>query len=440
MGGLKKYLKYKNSGLSFIKDVPEHWEVRRTRWFFKEIDQRSEAGDEELLSVSHITGVTRRSDKNITMFMAESYEGFKLCQPDDLVINIMWAWMGALGVSRHTGIVSSAYGVYRQRKEKKFIPEYLDHLVRLPELIAEYHRCSKGIRPSRLRMYSDDFFQLFLFCPPLDEQRSIVQFINQKLAQIDQFICYKRRLIELLNEQKRAIIDRAVTKGCDRGVAMKASGNKWFKDIPMHWKISKAKRVASVFVPQRNKPELNFEVGIPWITMEDIATSTIYQSSSGYFVSEADAIKAGSRILPSGSVIASCIGSFGAASVNTVPIIINQQLQAYIPKSINVEYLRFVIYGSKSYFEEIATETTVSYVNQQGFANLPVPVPPESEQQKIVDFINRASIQVNQAIAQAEKEIELIQEYRAKLISDAITGKIDVRGTIEIEAMAISGG
>lgn len=110
--GLNPDTPMKASGTMFLESVPKHWEVKRGKYYFYEVDERSEKGTEELLSVSHITGVTPRSEKNVTMFVAESYEGSKTCQPGDIVINTMWAWMGALGISTLSGIVSSSYGIY----------------------------------------------------------------------------------------------------------------------------------------------------------------------------------------------------------------------------------------------------------------------------------------------------------------------------------------
>jgi type I restriction enzyme, S subunit len=109
--GLRPYPATKASGVEWLPALPEGWEIHRAKYSFREADDRSEAGDEELLSVSHKTGVTPRSQKNITMFMAESYDGHKICRPGDVVVNTMWAWMAAIGVSHHVGIVSPAYGV-----------------------------------------------------------------------------------------------------------------------------------------------------------------------------------------------------------------------------------------------------------------------------------------------------------------------------------------
>jgi type I restriction enzyme S subunit len=128
--GLDPSVPLKPSGIPWLGDIPQHWEVLRAKYLFREVDERSGDGTEELLSVSHITGVTPRSQKNITMFKAASYAGHKLCRPGDLVINTMWAWMGALGVSTYTGIISPAYAVYRPRRPEGLVGIYMDGLLR----------------------------------------------------------------------------------------------------------------------------------------------------------------------------------------------------------------------------------------------------------------------------------------------------------------------
>jgi len=126
--GLDPTAPMKDSGIPSVGQIPAHWEVRRNKRILEESDRRSTTGEEELLSVSHITGVTPRSEKEVYMFMAESMEGYKLCSPDDLVINTMWAWMGALGVSEYEGIVSPSYQqVQRTSKVRCTCPTTLRH-------------------------------------------------------------------------------------------------------------------------------------------------------------------------------------------------------------------------------------------------------------------------------------------------------------------------
>jgi hypothetical protein len=253
IAGLLPYLEMKSTGLPWLPELPTGWEIYRAKYSFREVDDRSVGGDEELLSVSHKTGVTPRSQKNITMFMAESYEGHKVCLPGDVVVNTMWAWMAAIGVSRHVGIVSPAYGIYRPRTSNRFEPKYLDYLLRTEAYRAEYLRSSRGITTSRLRLYPPDFLNIPFVQPPLDEQRLIVRFLDWHGALTAKLIRAKKKLIALLNEQKQAIIHRAVTRGLDPNVRLKPSGVEWIGDIPKHWEVKKLRFLKTVQVcePQR---------------------------------------------------------------------------------------------------------------------------------------------------------------------------------------------
>ncbi len=154
--GLDPNVRLKPSGVAWLGDVPEHWEVRRAKYLYREVDHRTATGAEELLSVSHITGVTPRSQKNVTMFMAESYVGHKACREGDLVINTMWAWMGALGVARQSGIVSPGYAVYRPLRDSALRPDYADLVLRTKPYLAEYVRSSTGIRSPGLGCTQND--------------------------------------------------------------------------------------------------------------------------------------------------------------------------------------------------------------------------------------------------------------------------------------------
>ena len=213
--GIKPYPAYKDSGVPWLGGVPEHWEVRPAKHFYREIDERSATGAQELLSVSHITGVTPRSQKNITMFMASSYVGHKLCRPGDLVINTMWAWMAALGVAKQTGIVSPSYGVYRPIRSSKLLNEYADLLLRIRPYVSEYVCRSTGIRSSRLRLYPEQFLRVNLICPPAEEQQAILERITVETAASDRVIARTQREIDLLREYRTRLIADVVTGKID---------------------------------------------------------------------------------------------------------------------------------------------------------------------------------------------------------------------------------
>lgn len=209
--GLDPAVKFKDSGVEWIGEIPAHWEVKRAKYLFTEVNERSKTGTEELLSVSHMTGVTPRSEKNITMFMAEDYTGSKMCQKGDLVINIMWAWMGALGVSDRAGIVSSSYAVFRQKHANTFNLNFLEYLLKTTQYIEHYNRTSTGLHSSRLRFYGHMFFDMALTFPSIKEQNQIVAHIETQSAKIERAIRLQQQQIGKLKEYKAILINSAVT-------------------------------------------------------------------------------------------------------------------------------------------------------------------------------------------------------------------------------------
>ena len=207
--GLDPDVKLRDSGISWLGKIPSHWKTERTRWLFSERDERSEKGEEDLLTVSHLTGVTLRSEKDVNMFEAETKEGYKMCFSGDLVINTLWAWMGAMGVSSTDGIASPAYNVYKPGVNLD--PQYVDVLVRLPTFAQEVMRYSKGVWSSRLRLYPEGFFAVSLPVPPISEQREIVAHIANETCKLDELRDAMEKTAVLLKERRAALISAAVT-------------------------------------------------------------------------------------------------------------------------------------------------------------------------------------------------------------------------------------
>lgn len=215
--GLDPTVPLVDSGVPWLGKIPAHWNVERARWLFRERDERSDAGEEELLTVSHLTGVTRRSEKDVNMFEAETTEGYKISLTGDLVINTLWAWMGAMGVAMLDGIVSPAYNVYQPGP--LLDPSYIDSIVRIPVFAQEVTRYSKGVWSSRLRLYPEGFFQVLLPVPPLEEQRAIVAHIKDETAKLEALRSATERTIALLRERRAALITAAVTGQIDIATA-----------------------------------------------------------------------------------------------------------------------------------------------------------------------------------------------------------------------------
>ena len=204
----------------------------------------------------------------------------------------------------------------------------------------------------------------------------------------------------------------------------KDSGVEWLGEIPVHWMMSKAKFVSKIFIPQRNKPELNTDgEGLPWLTMDDMSGDRV--SNTSFKVSEESAVQAGSRVLQKGSVVASCVGNFGVTAINEVDVIINQQLQAFIPTTIDSDYLRLTVSISSDYFKMRATAATIEYVNQAGFANIPLALPPIEEQRSIARFLDYKTAQIDALVAKKETLLKKLAEKRTALISQAVTKGCD---------------
>lgn len=414
-----RYPNYKASGFTWLGDVPEHWQLKRLGHYFDERRERASDTEFEPLSVTKLGIVPRLESAAKT----QDGDNRKKVLAGDFVINSRSDRKGSSGLSPLDGSVSLICTV--------LIPTglhgpYIHHLFRSELFQEEYYRWGKGIVADLWSTNFSDMKNIVLGVPSEEEQAHIARFLDHETARIDALIEEQQRLIELLKEKRQAVISRAVTKGLDPTVPMKNSGVEWLGEVPAHWVVSRAKLVSDIFVPQRNKPELNDSEGIPWVTMEDMNGG--YISATNLKVTELAVDEAGSKVLKKGAVIASCVGRFGIVAINAVDVVINQQLQAFEPRKIKAEYLRSIVSLSKEYFELIGTAATLVYVNQQGFENLPVLVPSAGEQESICLYVDEANARFDALLSQSLESIQLLQERRSALISAAVTGKIDVRG------------
>jgi type I restriction enzyme, S subunit len=416
------YPNYRQPKMRWLPAVPEHWNEQRAKTFFREVDERSKTGQEELLSVSHLTGVTPRSQKKVTMFKAASYVGSKMCRPGDIVINTLWAWMAALGASKHVGIVSPAYGVYRPHHADSFNPAYLDYLLRTRAYVAEYIGRSTGIRSSRLRLYPNQFLDIALIQPPRPEQDQIVAYLRAQDAHIARFIKTKRDLIKLLNEQKLRIIDHAITHGLDASVTLKPSGIEWLGELPEHWEvvhIGSAVQIVNGYPFDSGR--FDAAVGHPLVRIRDLNRTHTEVQFNGPEVREA--------VINTGDLIVGMDGDFNAARWRGGRALLNQRMCCLRPrKQVTTEYLALVIPKALKFINDLTLSTTVKHLSSLDVKRLRFPVPSELEQLQIVTHVESETAPINEAIARTEEEIKLIREYRDRLIADVVVGQVDVRG------------
>ncbi len=431
LGDLGPYPAYEDSGLPWLGKVPERWKVHRGKAIFQCIDSRSTTGKEELLTVSSSRGVVPRSTANVTMFKAESYTGYKLCWPGDLVINSLWAWAGGLGVSRHHGIVSSAYGVYRLCPAYRDYSSFIHELVRSQPFNWELKVRSKGIWISRLQLTDESFLSAPFSLPPPEEQTAIVRFLDHSDRQIRRYIRVKQKLIKLLEEQKQAIIHRVVTRGLDPNVRLKPSGVAWLGEVPEHWEVMALRRRWSVTDCKHLTVPFVTE-GIPLASVRETQSFELDFKTSNHTTDEwYGKLIEGGREPRKGDLIYCRNVSVGAAALVTCDkrFAMGQDVCLIKSFSESQRWLNYFLHSRvmASQLAVLQVGSTFSRINVSDIKGLLIAVPPRSEQERIAAFLDEEFSKVDVAIGRCRQEIALLSEYRTRLIADVVTGKLDVR-------------
>lgn len=432
---LKPYAEYKESGLPWLGQVPGHWEVRRMKLLLREVDARSTTGREQLLRVSQYSGVTRRKSvdgSDVPDTRASSLVGYKRVMPSDLVINIMLAWNGSMGVSRYDGIASPAYCVYRFKPGA--IPWYYHELLRLPVYKGRIKAASTGVVESRLRLYSDDLGRIEVIQPPLAEQAAIVRFLDWANGRLERAIRAKRKVIALLNEQKQAIIHRAVTRGLDPSVPLKPSGIHWLGDIPQHWRVWRLKFVALNIVDCLHATPRYSDAGThPAIRTADIVAGVVLVDQAKK-VSSRDYARWTTRLQPQeGDILYSREGErFGIAACvpAAAQLCISQRMMVFRIATEHCSKFVMWLLNSRSTYGQALQDVmgaTAPHVNISTIRNYYLALPPKREQEAVVERIGAETHPIEVAIDRLKREIELLREYRTRLVADVVTGKLDVR-------------
>ena len=242
------YPAMKDSGVTWLGAVPEHWEIRTIKTLFREKDGRNHDGKEMLLSLTRDRGIVPHSEVSTRPATASDLSKYKLCTPGDLVMNRMQAWSGMFAVSPYFGLVSPDYSVFAPTTESATHVRFFELLFKAPMFVDQFAKRSKGIGSGFNRLYTPDFGSVYALSPPSAEQTAIVRYLDHANRRIRRCIRSKERLIELLEEQKQAVIHQAVTGQIDvrTGLpypAYKDSGVEWLREVPQHWKIRKIKGI-----------------------------------------------------------------------------------------------------------------------------------------------------------------------------------------------------
>jgi len=433
MSKVKLYSNYADFDQQWLGDLPSHWQVMRTKLLFDLITEPAPVGNsEELLSVYTALGVKPRKELEARGNKASSTDNYWRVKQGDIIVNKLLAWMGAIGISEYNGVTSPAYDILRPKENVN--PYFYNFLFRNPIASREFKRHSRGIMDMRLRLYFTRFGDIKLPLPPIEEQDKIVDYLKFKLTKIDRFIRKKKQLIKLLKEQKSAVIDQAVTKGLDNKTKMKPSGIEWFGEIPAHWTVRKLKYVINGKLKYgANEPGGDIQENDPrYIRItdfdkagnlrEDTFCSLKSELAEPYLLKEGDVLFA-----RSGGTVGKTFQfkNYKGNACYAGYLIKSEPNPSIISSDFLFQFTNSGVYDNWKNF--IFNKATIENIGADKYCNLPVIIPKLKEQIDIVEFIESESLKINKTIATIEKEIALTLEYRTSLITEAITGKIDVR-------------
>ena len=440
---LQPYPTYKDSGVPWLGDVPAHWEVLPNRTIFSERIAKGYAS-EPLLSVTIRQGIIRQesllTDTSKKDSSNDDKSNYKLVESGDIAYNKMRAWQGAIGLSEFRGIVSPAYVVIRPQVQLH--PRYYHYLYRTPAFAKEAERWSYGITSDQWSLRYKDFKAIYSLLPPLPEQHAIARFLDHIDRRVNRYVRAKRQLIALLNEQKQAIIHHAVTRGLDPDASLKPSGVEWLGDIPAHWEVVRLKYVGVVqtgITLGKNYGVTDKLSEYPYLRVANVQDGFLNLGSIKTISLPSQ--EAATSMLQAGDVLMTEGGDIdklgrGYTWQNEIPGCLHQNhifaVRAY-QNRLRPEYLAVLMTSKhgRNYFQHTAKQTTnLASTNSTTLRAFPMPLPQIEEQESILIWIKEATKTLDDASRRAISQIDLIREYRTRLISDVVTGKVDVRATV----------
>jgi type I restriction enzyme S subunit len=432
-----RYPAYKDSGVEWLGEVPEHWTTMRLKYLLAEVDRRAGEENLELLGLSKSLGVLPRSQIEQSASESFDYTKYKVTDPGHLVMNKMQAWNGVFGLAPSRGMVSPDYSVFRFIEPGR--EGYLESLLRTEVFAGVCYTRSRGMGTAFLRLNTGDLLDIRIPSPPLDEIPHIRGFLDRETAKIDALVAEQERLIALLQEKRQAVISHAVTKGLDPDVPMKDSGVEWLGEVPGHWetwKLAHAFRaIGSGTTPPSSEHHWYEDGTVPWVTTGELRENVITETSKRVTGEALQAFSA-LRVHPAESLIIAMYGAtIGRLGILGVDATTNQA--CCVLSGARTLAVRFVFYWLVAFKEQLisiyATGGGQPNINQETVAALRIPAPDLVEQADIAAFLDRETARIEGLVAEAERAIDLLKERRAALISAAVTGQIDIRDQVAPE-------
>jgi type I restriction enzyme, S subunit len=439
-----KYDRYKESGVEWLGEVPEHWNVGYIKRLTKRITDgahispETENGVYAFISTKDVKDNSLDFD-NCLRTSVENYEYLVRngCKP--MAGDVLFSKDGTIGrtivVKEEQDFVVASSLIIISPDQSILSPVFLNYLCQSSMTVSQVECLVKGAGLPRLSI--QNLLRIVGAFPSLNEQRSISTFLDRETAKIDELITEQQRLIDLLKEKRQAVISHAVTKGLNPDVPMKKTAIEWLGEVPEHWKLEQLKSFTTFSgggTPSRENLKY-WNGNIPWVSPKDMKTECIHGAEE--FITE-EGLNASSATLQHPGQVLMVVRS--GILKHTIPVAINQ---VSVALNQDMKALNFSGNCSSHFFLRWAQGlnnllllvwakqgATVESIEQSYLAKTIVPLPPYEEQQLIITFLDRAITEFDELIAEAQHAIALLQERRTAIISAAVTGKIDVRSLI----------
>ncbi len=427
---LAPYPEYMDSGVQWLPAVPRRWRIERAKNLFSE-SNLSVRTEDEIVTCFRDGQVTLRKNRRERGFMNALLEvGYQGVRAGQLVVHAMDAFAGAIGVSDSDGKCTPEYVILNARSSEINLHYYALILREMARL--DYIRVvCPAVRERAPRLRYPNLAAMYLPVPGIEVQERIVKFSHSLKSRTGKFIRNKRRLIELLKEQKQNIINQAVAWGLDPNVKFKPSGVEWIGDIPEHWEVRRLKFLCHKLNEQTSEKR----PGETYIALEHVESWTGRISLPDDEITFDSQVK---RFQPDDvlfgklrpylakvtrpQIAGVCVGEF--LVLRATGIVSADFLEQKLRSKRVIDLINSSTFGAK-----------MPRADWTFIGNLKFAYPRADEQREILEHIKEKSAVIDQAITRAQREIELMREYRTRLISDVVTGQVDVRG-IEVPEVA----
>lgn len=438
MSELRRYPDYKDSGVPWLGDIPSHWEVKQLKHSITyndetlsdKTDPQYEFQYVDISSVSLINGITNREKLN---FDNSPSRARRIVRKGDVIVSTVRTYLKAIAQVEEDSsdlIVSTGFAVLRPKED--LLPKYLGYWIQSDYIVNSIMARSVGV--SYPAINATDLVRLPVVELPKPEQQVIVNFLDDKLNHIDTLISKQQQLIETLAEQRSAVITHAVTKGLDPYTAMKDSGVEWLGETPEHWESFKithiVETIGSGTTPKSSHSNYYADEGTLWVTTSELRESVIADTKKKL---TEDALQDYStlKVFPINSVAIAMYGAtIGRLGILGEEATFNQACCVYSEsEKIHYKFLYYWLWYRRPILISLSNGGGQPNLNQDDLRKLVIPIPSIKEQEEIVNYLDKETQRIDEMSKTTTDIITKLQEYRSALITQAVTGKIDVRHT-----------